>query len=44
MFPIGDDNPTENLPIATYVLIGMNIVVWAAVQGFGSMDAMAQSL
>ena len=44
MFPIGDDNPTENLPIATYVLIGMNIVVWASVQGFGSTDAMAQSL
>lgn len=44
MFPIGDDNPTENLPIVTYVLIGMNIVVWAVVQGFGNAEAMAQSL
>ena len=43
MFPIRDENPTVNLPIATYVLIGMNIVVWFAVQGFGSPEAMAKS-
>jgi len=44
MFPIRDENPTLRTPIATYVLIGMNLVVWAVVQGFGLTEAMAQSL
>jgi len=44
MFPIRDENPTLKPPIATYVLIGMNVVVWAAVQGFGMSEPMAQSL
>ncbi len=44
MFPIRDENPTLRPPIATYVLIGMNILVWAVVQGFGTTEAMAQSL
>ena len=43
MFPIRDENPTVNLPIATYVLIGMNLVVWFAVQGFGDAESMARS-
>lgn len=43
MIPIRDENPTVNLPIATYVIIGMNVVVWIVVQGFGSNYALAES-
>ncbi|MEM9624523.1 MAG: rhomboid family intramembrane serine protease [Pseudomonadota bacterium] len=43
MFPIRDENPTLRMPIATYVIIGMNIVVWAVVQGFGTDPALAKS-
>jgi membrane associated rhomboid family serine protease len=44
MIPIRDENPTLKPPIATYVLIGMNAVVWAAVQGFGAAQPLAESL
>jgi membrane associated rhomboid family serine protease len=44
MFPIRDENPTLRTPIATYILIGMNVVVWAVVQGFGFTEPMVQSL
>lgn len=44
MIPIRDENPTLRPPIATYILIGMNAVVWAVVQGFGGEEAMAESL
>jgi membrane associated rhomboid family serine protease len=44
MIPIRDENPTINLPIATYVIIGMNVVVWLTVQGFGSTYSLAESL
>ncbi len=43
MFPIRDENPTLRPPIATYILIGMNAVVWAVVQGFGSSGPLAES-
>ncbi|NKC01036.1 MAG: rhomboid family intramembrane serine protease [Pseudomonadales bacterium] len=43
MIPFRDENPTVNLPIATYVIIGMNVVVWFTVQGFGSTYALAES-
>ncbi|MEM7100724.1 MAG: rhomboid family intramembrane serine protease [Pseudomonadota bacterium] len=43
MFPIRDENPTVHTPVVTYMLIGMNLVVWGAVQGFGNSDALAQS-
>jgi membrane associated rhomboid family serine protease len=43
MIPIRDENPTVNLPIATYVIIGMNIVVWVVVQGLGAGYALAES-
>ena len=43
MFPIRDENPTAHVPIATYIIIGMNIVVWIVVQGLGSDPAMAES-
>lgn len=43
MIPIRDDNPTLHLPIATYVIIGMNLVVWSVVQGFGQATPLAES-
>jgi membrane associated rhomboid family serine protease len=44
LFPISDDNPRANLPIATFVIIAMNVVVWVAVQGLGSPRALAESM
>jgi membrane associated rhomboid family serine protease len=44
LFPISDDNPRANPPIATVVLIGMNVVVWALVQGFGNPRVLAESM
>jgi membrane associated rhomboid family serine protease len=43
MIPFRDENPTVKTPIATYVLIGMNVFVWLAVQGFGSDPTLVQS-
>ena len=43
MIPIRDENPTVNLPIATYLLIGMNVVVWFVVQGYGTDEILAKS-
>ena len=44
MIPIRDENPTLRPPIATWVLIGMNVVVWFFVQGFGMPQPLAESL
>ncbi len=44
MFPIRDENPTVRPPIATLVLIGLNVTVWALVQGLGSPEPLAQSI
>jgi membrane associated rhomboid family serine protease len=44
LFPISDDNPRGNLPIATFVLIGLNALVWVAIQGLGNTRALAQSM
>ena len=44
MFPISDDNPRAHLPIATFVIIGMNVAVWVLVQGLGSPRALAESM
>ncbi len=44
MFPISDDNPRVHFPLATMVIIGLNVVVWVFVQGLGDPRALAQSL
>lgn len=44
MFPISDDNPRGSLPIATFVLIGLNVFVWVFVQGLGSPRVLAESM
>ena len=36
MFPISDDNPHFLTPYATYGIIGLNVVIWALVQGLGT--------
>jgi len=35
MFPIRDDNPQVNKPIATYIIIGLNVAAWFLLQGAG---------
>jgi membrane associated rhomboid family serine protease len=44
MFPIRDDNPTYLTPYATYAIIGLNVVVWAVLQGFGTEPALSRSV
>lgn len=44
MFPIRDENPAVRQPIATILLIAMNIAAWVFVQGAGSAMPLAQSL
>ena len=44
MFPIRDDNPSVLTPYATYAIIGLNIVVWALIQGMGSPAPLVQSM
>jgi rhomboid family protein len=44
MFPIRDDNPPILTPYATYVIIGLNVLVWALVQGFGTTRQLAGSI
>ena len=35
MIPLGDDRPTVRIPVMTYFLIGVNVLVWVFVQGAG---------
>lgn len=40
MFPIGDDNSDRTItPYVNYIFIGVNILVFALLQGFGGNDA-----
>jgi len=40
MFPLGDDNSDRSItPIVNYSIIGVNILVFVLLQGFGSNDA-----
>lgn len=36
MFPIGDENPTDNRPVMTWTILGVMGVVWLLVQGAGA--------
>lgn len=36
MFPIRDDNPTFRTPVVTWLLIGVNVLVWIVVEGAGT--------
>jgi membrane associated rhomboid family serine protease len=44
MIPIRDDNPQLGTPIATYVLIGLNVAAWFLLQGFGSENSLNASV
>lgn len=44
MFPIRDDNPQINTPIATYVLIALNAFAWIVLQGMGSSEHLNASI
>lgn len=44
MFPLRDENPTVRKPVATMAIIGINVVAWMLVQGFGQDEALARSL
>jgi membrane associated rhomboid family serine protease len=44
MFPIRDDNPQINTPIATYALIALNALAWLLVQGLGSNESLNASI
>ena len=40
MFPIGDDNSDRTItPIVNYAIIGLNILVFVLLQGFGNNDS-----
>jgi membrane associated rhomboid family serine protease len=44
MFPLRDDNPTLHVPLVTYALLGLNVLVWLLVQGLGNEIALAKSI
>jgi membrane associated rhomboid family serine protease len=44
LFPLRDENPLVGTPYATITLIVLNAVVWVAVQGAGSAQALPESL
>jgi membrane associated rhomboid family serine protease len=44
MFPIRDENPTLRDPIAVIVLIGLNLLAWGLLQGWGAGEPLARSL
>jgi rhomboid family protein len=44
MFPIRDDNPSILTPYGTYLLIGLNVLAWILLQGFGTDVPLARSI
>jgi len=44
MFPIRDDNPQVNKPIATYIIIGLNVAAWFLLQGAGMGEQLNMSV
>jgi membrane associated rhomboid family serine protease len=44
MFPYHDENTTQRTSYVTYALIGVNVLVWLAIQGAGSTIPLARSV
>ena len=44
MFPYKDENPTFHPTIVTWLLVGLNVVVWVFVQGLGSEPMLTRSV
>jgi len=44
MFPLRDENPTELVPVVTFVIIALNVLVWLLVQQAGGGEGFLASL
>ncbi len=44
MFPLRDENPTELVPVVTFVIIVLNVLVWLLVQQAGGGEGFLASL
>jgi len=44
LFPLRDENPLVRPPVATFILIGINILSWVFLQGLGSAEALGSSV
>jgi membrane associated rhomboid family serine protease len=44
VIPYRDENETQHTPFVTYVLVGINVLVWLLVQGAGSALPLARSV
>ena len=44
MFPLRDENPTELVPVVTFVIIAINVLVWLLVQQAGAGEGYLASL
>jgi hypothetical protein len=44
MFPYRDENVSLRTPIVTYLVIALNVAVWALLQGAGSPLPLAESV
>jgi membrane associated rhomboid family serine protease len=44
VFPYHDENATQRVPVVTFLLIGLNVLVWLAVQGAGFGIALPRSV
>ncbi len=44
MIPIRDENPQLKVPVVTYTLIGLNVLSWLLLQGYGAEPALSQSV
>lgn len=44
MFPIRDDNPQLKPPIATFLIIALNVLAWVFLQGFGVEPSLTTSV
>ena len=44
MIPIRDDNPHFLTPYATYAIVGLNVLAWAWLQGFGFEPGLSRSV
>jgi len=44
MIPLRDENPTLHTPVATYILLGLNVAAWVMLQGLGGPLPLAESI
>lgn len=44
MFPLRDDNPTLATPVATFLLVALNVAAWVLLQGLGTEPGLTHSV